>query len=309
MTPERRVTAFAPASVGNVAVGFDILGHALAAPGDRVTARRIAEPGVAIEAITGCVTDLPREAERNAASAAVLALSKSLGLRHGFRLAIDKGIPIGSGMGGSAASAVAALVAANALLDEPLPLPALMPFTLDGEAAASGSRHGDNAAASLLGGLVLSGGGEPIRIAVPDGLHCALVHPHALLETRTARAVLAGGFALPDIVGQTGRLARLLLACERRDAPLLTGALEDVLIEPRRAALVPAFADVKRAALDSGAIGASISGAGPSVFAWCLGEAVTERVATAMAAAFDAAGIASDRFVSPVDAPGARVLP
>ena len=309
MTSERRVTAFAPASVGNVAVGFDILGHALAAPGDRVTARRVAEPGVTIEAIAGCVTDLPRDAARNAAGAAVLALSHSLGLRHGFALEIDKGIPLGSGMGGSAASAVAALVAANALLDTPLPLPALMPFTLDGEAAASGSRHGDNAAASLLGGLVLSGGGAPVRIAVPDDLYCALVHPHVVLETRTARAVLTGGFALPDVVTQTANLARVLLACERRDATLLSGALEDVLVEPKRAALVPAFADVKRAALAAGAIGASISGAGPSIFAWCIGEIAATRIATVMASAFGGDGLACDRFVSPVDAPGARVLP
>ncbi len=309
MTPERRVTAFAPASVGNVAVGFDILGHALAEPGDRITARRRVEPGVTIETITGCVTDLPCDAERNTAGAAVLALSRSLGLRHGFAISIDKGIPLGSGMGGSAASAVAALVAVNALLDEPLPLAALMPFTLDGEAAASGSRHGDNAAASLLGGLVLSAGSAPLRIPVPENLYCALVHPHAVLETRVARAVLADGFAVADVVTQTARLARVLLACERRDASLLTGALEDVLIEPRRAALVPAFAAVKHAALEAGAIGASISGAGPSVFAWCLGEAVATRVAAAMAKAFDAAGIASDRFVSTVDAPGARVLP
>lgn len=309
MTPPESATAFAPASVGNVAVGFDILGHALAAPGDRVTARRRTEPGVAIDAITGCVTDLPRVAEKNAAGAAILALSAALGIRHGFSIRIGKGIPLGSGMGGSAASAVAALVAANALLDDPLPPAELMPFTLDGEAAASGSRHGDNAAASLLGGLVLCGGGTPVRIPVPPGLRCALVHPHVVVETRAARAVLGGGVALPDVVTQTAHLARVLLACERRDASLLVGALDDVLVEPRRAPLMPAFAAVKRAALDAGAIGASISGGGPSVFAWCIGEDAAERIASAMAEAFAAAGVASDRFVSPVDAPGARIEP
>lgn len=303
------ITAFAPASVGNVAVGFDILGHALAAPGDRVSVHRVLRPGVAIEAITGCVTTLPRAAERNAAGAALLAFAAALGLRHGLAISIDKGIPLSSGMGGSAASAVAALVAANALLEAPFATQDLLPFALAGEAAASGSRHGDNAAASLLGGLVLCAGGPPLRLAVPENLYCAVVHPHTLLETRAARAVLGGSYALPDIVAQTSRLARLVAACERRDAGLLAGVFDDALIEPRRASLVPAFTAVKAAALGAGALGASLSGAGPSVVAWCVDAAPARRCADAMAKAFTAAGIAADGAVSPVDAPGARVVP
>jgi homoserine kinase len=145
--------AFAPASVANVAVGFDILGHAIAGVGDTVSVRRIDEPLVRIEAIRGSAVELPLDAAGNTAGAALMSLREGLGLDFGFAVEIDKGIPFGSGMGGSAASSVAALVAANALLDAPLPREALYPFALDGEAVASGGRHGDNVGPLLLGGL------------------------------------------------------------------------------------------------------------------------------------------------------------
>ena len=148
--------AFAPASVGNVGVGFDILGHSLAGPGDRATVRRIDEPVVRISAIRGTTTDLPMVAERNTAGMALIEMRQALGIRHGFEIELDKGIPLGSGMGGSAASCVAALVAANALLPTPLSPEQLYPFALAGEAVASGSRHGDNVGPMLLGGLVLA---------------------------------------------------------------------------------------------------------------------------------------------------------
>jgi homoserine kinase len=163
-------TALAPASVGNVGVGFDILGHTIAGPGDRVTVRRVSEPGVRIVEIRGCDVVLPMAAELNTAGAALIALRTAHALDFGFEIEIDKGIPFGSGMGGSAASAVAALVAANALLDRPLDRRALYPFALDGEAVASGSHHGDNVGAMLLGGLVLSTTDRLVSIPVPAGL-------------------------------------------------------------------------------------------------------------------------------------------
>jgi homoserine kinase len=307
-------TAFAPASVGNVGVGFDILGHALDGVGDRVTASRIDAPQIRIDAIDGRdAARLPREASRNTAGAAVRALLVAAGhdvaRDGGIALRIDKGIPYGSGMGGSAASAVAAVVAANALLAAPQDLITLYRAALDGELLASGSRHGDNVAPMLTGGLALAVGERaPLRLAVPAELHCALVHPHQVLETRAARAALAGDYALAEFVAQSGHLALLLTGCARGDPELIAAGLQDVLVEPRRAALVPGFAAVKQAALAAGALGASISGGGPSVFAWCWGRAVADAVATAMRAAFAAAGLASDAHVGPVDAPAARVL-
>lgn len=304
-----RAQAFAPASVGNVGVGFDILGHALNGIGDRVTVQASDAPGVRIRAIRGSERALPMEAADNTAGAALIALRARHGIVTGFEVEIDKGIPFGSGMGGSAASAVAALVAANALLAEPLPLAALYEAALDGEAVASGSRHGDNVAPMLLGGLVLAApGAAPLRLAVPAELHCALVHPHCVVETRQARAALAGHYALSEFVAQSGHLALLLTGCQRGDPALIRAGLDDVLVEPRRAPLVPGFAAVKAAALDAGALGASISGAGPSVFAWCWGAAAAQTAAAAMQQAFASAGLLSDAHLGPVDAPAAKVI-
>jgi len=300
--------AFAPASVGNVGVGFDILGHSLAGPGDRVGVRRIADPVVRIAAIRGNQAPLPLEAERNTAGAALIAMRKALALRFGFEIEIDKGIPYGSGMGGSAASAVAALVAANALLDTPLPRELLYPFALDGEAVASGGRHGDNVGPMLLGGLVLATADRLVRIPIPPHLHCALVHPHAVLETRAARAALEGAYALPTFVAQSAHLALLLAGCHAGDIALIRAGLDDVLVEPRRAPLIGGFTAVKQAALEAGALGASISGAGPSVFAWCADEPTAEAAAAAMRTMFAAAGFGSDAWVSPVAGPAAELI-
>jgi len=304
----RIARAFAPASVGNVGVGFDILGHSMAGAGDRADVRVIDEPMVRIAAIDGAVTDLPREPRLNTAGMALLALCDALSWPHGFELTLHKGIPLGSGMGGSAASCVAALVAANALLEQPLPQEALYRFALDGEAVASGSRHGDNLGSMLLGGLVLATHDRLLRIPVPRNWHCALVHPHCVLETRKARAALAGAYALDTFVAQSANLALVLAGCFRGDAALVREGLADVLVEPRRASLVPGFARVKQAALDHRALGASISGAGPSVFGWYENRADAEGAAAAMQGAFAAEGMHSDAFVAPIESPAAGLI-
>ena len=304
----RIARAFAPASVGNVGVGFDILGHSMAGAGDRADVRVIDEPMVRIAAIDGAVTDLPREPRLNTAGMALLALCDALSWPHGFELTLHKGIPLGSGMGGSAASCVAALVAANALLEQPLPQEALYRFALDGEAVASGSRHGDNLGSMLLGGLVLATHDRLLRIPVPRNWHCALVHPHCVLETRKARAALAGAYALDTFVAQSANLALVLAGCFRGDAALVREGLADVLVEPRRASLVPGFARVKQAALDHRALGASISGAGPSVFGWYENRADAEAAAAAMQGAFAAEGMQSDAFVAPIESPAAGLI-
>ncbi|MEM9056872.1 MAG: homoserine kinase [Pseudomonadota bacterium] len=302
--------AFAPASVGNVAVGFDILGHALEHVGDTVTAARTAAPGVRIEAVAGLDRALPVDHTRNTAGVAVQSLLDATGAGFGVALRIDKGVPLSSGMGGSAASAVAAAVAANALLDAPLDTAALLPHCVAGEAVASGSLHGDNVAPSLLGGLVLVGlGAQPTAqtIAVPAGLRCVLLHPHRNLDTRAGRALLKADYPLRDVVAQTSRLATVLAACFTGERERLRGALEDVLVEPQRAGQLPGFAAIKTAALDAGAYGCSLSGSGPSLFAWCDAHQA-DGVSAAMAAACDATGCASDRYVSRIDAPGARLV-
>lgn len=306
-------SAFAPASVGNVGVGFDILGHVIEGVGDTVSVRRIDEPasiehGVRIVAIRGATVDLPLEAPRNTAGAALIAMREALALPFGFEVEIDKGIPLGSGMGGSAASCVAALVAANELLDVPRSRDALYPFALVGEAVASGGRHGDNLGPMLLGGLVLATADRLAKIPVPAAWHSALVHPEAVLETRRARAALQGSYQLGEFVAQSANLALLLAGCQSGDASLVRAGLNDVLVEPRRAPLIAGFDAAKRAALDAGAMGASISGAGPSVFGWFETRAAAEAAAPKIQAAFAAAGFDSQAWVSPIDSPAARVL-
>ncbi len=305
---QRQATAFAPASAGNAAVGFDILGFALAGAGDTVTVRRIAGPEVRIRQIRGAAIPLPTEASRNTAGVALQAMREALALPYGFEIEIDKGIALGSGMGGSAASCVGALVAANALLDQPLTRHALYRFALEGEAVASGGRHGDNLGPMLLGGLVLSTADRLVRIPVPGHWHSLLVHPDAVLETRRAREALAGSYALADFVPQSANLALVLAGCHAGDASLVRAGLHDVLVEPRRAGLIPGFAAAKAAALDAGAMGASISGAGPSVFAWFEDRAAAEAAAPGVQAAFAAAGLDSQAWVAPLDSPGASLL-
>ncbi len=265
------VTAFAPATVANVGIGFDILGHTVDAVGDRVRVRRIEESVVRIRSIVGVAGELPVDAACNTGGRAVQALHAALGLTYGFELDIDKGIPVASGMGGSAASAVAAVVAANALLRMPLPPLQLLKFAMAGEIVASGSAHLDNIAPSLFGGLVLTVGIDHPRvkqIPVPASLRCVLVHPHMLLGTREAREMLKTDVTRSDFVWQTANLAGFISGCYSNDLDMIRESFDDVIIEPQRHSLIPGFKDVKAAAMSAGALGCSISGAGPTIFAW-----------------------------------------
>ena len=307
----QRAKAFAPATVGNIAVGFDLLGHALDAVGDTVTIQRLDTPEVVIANILNADVPLPMDPEKNTATAGLVRLIAEKNLSFGFEVTIEKGIALGSGMGGSASSAAASIVAAEALLDEPLSDLERFDYALTGEAVASGAAHGDNLAPALFGGIQLVTSIDPVRITpipAPEGVVCALAHPHARLDTRKARAVLARDFDLHDFIHQSGLLAGFLAACFNNDLEMLEAHLADILIEPLRAPLIVGFEQVKQAALAEGALGCSISGAGPSVFAWCRGEEAGQRTLDAMSAAFRDAGFEVDAYLSPVDARGARLV-
>ena len=306
----RFATAFAPASIGNVAVGFDVLGQSFPVLGDCVRTESMPTPGVRIAAISGIAGELPREPEQNTAGRAVQSLLAAAGGNTGIALSVEKGIPLGSGLGGSAASAVAAVVAANELLGRPCSRAELLAHAVAGEAVASGSRHADNVAASLFGGLVVTVGIDPPRvqrIPVPPVIRCVVVHPKLFLSTREARRILRPEVLLADAIRQLGNLAGLIVGCHANDLALIRASLEDVLIEPQRAGLIPGFAEVKAAALGAGALGCSISGAGPSVFAWCE-EGTARAVADGMAAAFARHGLDATTYVAPVGDDGARIL-
>jgi homoserine kinase len=302
--------AFAPASVGNMAVGFDVLGCSVSTIGDKVRARRITERVVRIAGIDGVAPGVPADPGRNTAGVAIAALMDAARPDHGFEILIEKGIPLGSGLGGSASSAVAAVVAANALLVEPVAMVRLLKCALKGEAVASGSPHADNVAPSLYGGLVLTVGIEdPIvtRIPVPAVVRCVLVHPRIELTTRSARRLLNPSVPLSDVIWQQANLAGFLTGCFTGDLRLIGASLEDVVIEPQRKALIPGFDRTKAAAIAEGALGCSISGAGPTVFAWCE-EPRAVAVCDAMVDAFRSEGLTSDSWIAPVDEAGARVL-
>jgi homoserine kinase len=275
-----------------------------------VTVRRTAAPGVSIRAIRGVVQDLPLEAAKNTAGRAVIALAEAQPLSFGFELEIDKGIPLASGLGGSAASAVAAVVAANALLAQPRTQLELLQYAMQGEAVASGSMHVDNIAPSLYGGLVLTVGIDHPRvkqIPVPGAIRAVIVHPHMFLSTRQARAILKGSVEMADFVWQTANLAGFISGCYTNDLDMLRESFEDVVIERQRAALIPGFGEVRRAALAARAIGCSISGAGPTVFAWCLEEHASA-VREAMVFEFSNHGLQADHWIIAVEPSGARVI-
>jgi homoserine kinase len=310
-TPPRSATAFAPASIGNVAAGFDVLGHAMDAVGDHVTVTRSGEGGVRIVSVTGIAGALPTDPAANTATAGLLRLIDERRLPFGFDVAIRKGIPLGSGMGGSASSAVAGIVAASAVLGEPLTESEMFRYAMVGEAVASGAMHGDNVAPILLGGLRLVRAIDPpdvVRIPVPARVRCVLVHPALRLDTRTARAVLPREVPLSLAVHQAAELAGLVAACFLGDVALIGRSLVDHVVEPARAPLVPGFRAVQRAAMDAGALGCSLSGAGPSLFAWCDGDEAASAVRAGMTEAFAAEGVESEAWISPVDCPGARIV-
>ena len=305
-----QATAFAPATVGNVAIGFDILGHTVESLGDRVRVVRTREPGVRIRSIRGLPEKLPLDAPRNTAGQALISMREALGLKDGFEISIEKGIPLGSGLGGSAASAVAAVTAGNALLEQPLTKLELLKFAMRGEQVASGSIHVDNIAPSLFGGLVLTVGIDNPRtkqVPVPPSVRCVVVHPHMFLSTREARRILRKTVDLADVVWQCANLAGFLTACYTNDLEMMREAFDDVVIEPQRQALIPGFKTVKQAALGAGALGCSISGAGPTVFAWCEVDKA-EPIRAAMVGAFAEHQLSSDAWISAIEPTGARLV-
>jgi len=309
----QRATAYAPASIGNVGVGFDVLGLALEGAGDRVVASTTDSPGVHIGEVLRLDGKphpyLSTDPAHNTASIAVAAMWDELGIEYGVEIDVHKGVPLQSGMGSSAASAVAATVAANALLPEPLPPQRLLPYALEGEKYASGGLHADNVAPSLLGGLVLCPAAllpQTIRVPAPAGVSAVLMHPELTVNTAKARRGLARGCSMQQWIEQQGYLAAFITACYSGDVELIRRSLLDVIIEPQRAAAVACFDDVKAAALRAGALGCSLSGSGPSIFALAE-DARARNIAVAMEQACRAMGIECQSWVSPMTAAGARV--
>ncbi len=316
--PGDPVTVFAPATVGNVACGFDVLGLALEAPGDRVRAWTCPEPGLRIRSITGDGGQLPRQAHQNTAGLAALAvldLARERGAQvPGVELDLIKGLPQAGGMGGSAASAVAGAVAVDSILGLRLPRSILLQCAGRGEAEGAGAAHLDNAAPALYGGICLvlppadSGPPTVVELPVPPGLHVALVNPALRIPTADARAALGDSVPMAAAISQWGNTAGFVAALFRGDMELLARTALDHVAEPVRAALIPGFQRIRAEALRAGALAASISGAGPSLFALCPDAPTAANAAQAMVHAFRGEGVEAEGHVSPVAHRGAHVV-
>jgi homoserine kinase len=308
------IKIFCPATIANLNCGFDVMGLCLEGIGDEMIIRKVAEKGIRITKITGA--DLPLETDKNVAGVAALALLNShtlqdMEINFGFEIEIHKKIKAGSGIGSSSASAAGAVFGINELLGKPFTKHELVDFAMKGEAVASGCEHADNVAPCVLGGFTLVRGYNPldvIKIESPGEIYAVVLHPHIEVKTSDSRAVLKPEILLKDAITQWGNLGGLIAGLYTSDYELIGRSLKDVIVEPARKHLIPNFDKVKKAALDTGALGAGISGAGPSIFALCKGESVAKAVAENMGNAYADTGIAFDLYVSKVNGEGTKII-
>lgn len=303
------VSIHAPATVANVGCAFDTIGFAVHGIGDIVTASFTDTTGVSIRSLSGNAVELSQDPLQNTASVAVISMLKDIADKPpGIALDIHKGLPIGSGLGSSSASAVAGVVAVNQLLGAPLTRRELVPYAMEGERIACGVAHADNVAPALMGGFVLIRSISPLEILqlpTPDSMHITLVTPHIELRTIDARRVLRGSTPLSSVTKQLGNVAGLVSGLFQNDIGLIGRSLEDVIIEPERSKLIPGFYAVKKAALDAGAIGCSISGSGPSLFALSTSKSIASLVADTMREMFAQHTIQTSTTITTVNTVGA----
>lgn len=309
----KKVQVFAPATVANMICGYDVLGFAVDSPGDEVIMERVEEVGVRIRSIKGDDGRLPLDPDRNTVSACVKMLLSHLNLNDsiGVEIELIKHMPIGSGLGSSSASTVAGLFAINALLGNPLSKDELMPFCVEGERLACGTGHADNVAPALMGGITLIRGYEPldiIKLPAPEELVAGIVFPQVDVPTRDARQLIKQKVNLKDAVTQWGNIAGLVAGLFRSDYELLRRSMVDILIEPTRAILIPEFYEMRKIAMDAGALSFGISGSGPSVVAICKGAEIAQLVVDRIQTHLNSNGIESLQFVSPVNNEGPRIL-
>lgn len=303
------VRVFCPATIANLNCGFDVMGLCLENIGDEMTFRKTSTKGIQITKITGA--DLPYEVSKNVAGVAALAVIENRDIDFGIAIEIHKKIKAGSGIGSSSASAAGAVFGVNELLGKPFTKPELIEFAMKGEALASGSEHADNVAPCLLGGFTLVRGYHPldvIKITSPEKIYAVVLHPHIEVKTVDARAVLEPSIPFHKAITQWGNLGGLIAGLYTQNYALMSRSLQDVVVEPFRKHLIPYFEKVKEIALQNGALGSGISGAGPSIFALCEGKQIAETVAEAMHAQYSKTQIPFDIYLSKINDKGVTLL-
>ncbi|MDQ5921573.1 MAG: homoserine kinase [Pseudomonadota bacterium] len=305
------IKIFAPATVANVSCGFDILGFAVDAPGDEVILRLTDTPGVKILEITGDNGKLPLQAAKNTVGASIISMLKFLGSNQGVEIILHKKMPLGSGLGSSAASSAAGAVGLNHLLNTQLTKQQLVTFAMEGERVACGTAHADNVAPAIFGGFTLVRSYNPldiIPIHTPPELYCSIIHPNIEVSTKAAREILSPSVKLADAVVQWGNVAGLIAGLMSNNYELISRSMQDVIIEPVRQQLIPGFSMIKQAALSNGALGAGISGSGPSIFALSRNIKTAEIVAQAMQHAYNQTHLNSEIYVSKINHNGVTIL-
>lgn len=310
MQEKQIIKAFAPATVANVCCGFDVLGFALENIGDDVTIQELGRDEVVVSAITGNM-QLSKKTEENVVGIIATNMLRKLNHTNGLDIQLNKGLGIGSGLGSSAASSVAIAFAVNELFDKPFSTKELLEFAMEGERFASGTAHADNVAPALIGGFTLIKSYEPldiISVPVKVKLYCSIVHPQVELKTSLSREILKREISLRAAVKQSGNIAGLMLGLIQGDYDLIARSLNDDIIEPQRGSLIPLFYKAKKAAIDAGALGAGISGSGPSLFALSKSPEEAEKIKTAFENVYLGTGITVHAFTSLVSAKGAHTL-
>lgn len=303
------IKIFAPASVANVAVGFDILGFALEKPGDEIIIREGSKPGLVITDIQGAGGKLPYDVMKNTAGYAAYRLLEHLGeTDRPLEMEIHKKMPFGSGLGSSAASAAGGVFAVSEFLHTGLSKYELLRFAVEGEQIADGAFHADNVGPSLLGGMVLIRDNETLdikKLHIPHGLYAAVIYPHVEVLTRESRGILTPEVNFKDVIRQQGNLGAFVAGMYTSDYGLISRSLQDLLVEPQRAHLIPHFYEMKEAALAAGALGFSISGAGPSMFALCDNSIKAESVIEAANKLYQSKKVSINTYLSKINHEGA----
>ncbi len=305
----KEITIFSPATVANVSCAFDILGFAVEQAGDRMTFRKTAEKGIRI--VMKNYRKLPSEPEKNVAGVVALAMIEKRQPGFGILIEMEKGILPGSGMGSSGASAGGAAFGVNKLLGEPFGKTELVQFAMLGETLASGVAHADNVAPNLFGGFTLVRSTAPLDVIplhTPERLSVSLIHPLIEVKTKNARSILKKSLLLKDAVIQWGNVAGLVSGLFMEDFDLIARSMHDGIVEPVRSLLIPMFDELQQAALNAGALGCSISGSGPSVFALSADLATAGKVTEAMRNIYAGTDVPFETHTSGIGKQGCHVL-
>ena len=300
---------FSPATVANVSCGFDSMGFAVDDIGDEMTFTKTKEKGVKITNITGA--DLTYNVDKNAASAVVKKMLLEANANFGIELTIHKGFSPGSGLGSSAASAAGAAFGANQLLGNKYSELELTKFAMFGEKIACGSAIADNVAAAIYGGFVLVRSYQPLEIVklpVPTALRVVAIHPQIEVKTKDAREVLPKEIPLKNAIIQWANVGGLVSGLFTNDYTLISNSLVDLVAEPARKNLIPHFDNVKNSALNAGALGAGISGSGPTIFALCKGDEIAKKVYKNINETYQKTGIDFELFISKVNPEGMKII-